>query len=77
MYQPLRRVDGVELRLHRTVLYKSIYRADDQLLVNTHIYNSPAAQAPVLHLRRVAGGDMVATYLESFERVWDDATPLE
>lgn len=77
LYQPLRRVDGVELRLHRTVLYNSIYRADDQLLVNTHIYNFPAAQAPVLHLRRVAGGDMVATYLESFERVWDDAAPLE
>ena len=28
---------GVEFRLHRTVLYNSIYRADDQVLVNTHI----------------------------------------
>ena len=24
-----------------------------------------------------AGGGMVSTYLDSFERVWDDATPLE
>jgi hypothetical protein len=31
----------------------------------------------VLHLRRVAGGDMVTTYLESFERVWEGATPLK
>lgn len=77
LYQPLRGVDGVEFRLHRTVLYNSIYQADDQLLVNTHIYNFPASQAPVLHLRRVAGGDMVTTYLESFESVWDGATPLE
>jgi hypothetical protein len=45
--------------------------------VNTHIYGVAAAQAPVLHLRRVAGGTMVANYLESFSRVWDDATPLE
>jgi transcriptional regulator with XRE-family HTH domain len=77
LYRPLRGLDGIEFRLHRTVLYNSIYRSDDQLLVNTHIYNFPASQAPVLHLRRVAGGGMVNTYLDSFQRVWDGATPLE
>jgi transcriptional regulator with XRE-family HTH domain len=77
LYRPLRGLDGIEFRLHRTVLYNSIYRSDDQLLVNTHIYNFPASQAPVLHLRRVAGGGMVNTYLDSFERAWDGATPLE
>jgi hypothetical protein len=77
MYRPLRDVDGIEFRLHRTVLYNSMYRADDQLLVNTHIYSFPASQAPVLHLRRIAGGGMVTTYLDSFERVWDGATPFE
>jgi transcriptional regulator with XRE-family HTH domain len=77
LYHPLRGLDGIALRLHRTVLYNSIYRSDDQLLVNTHIYNFPASQAPILHLRRVAGGDMVNTYLDSFQRVWDGATPLE
>jgi transcriptional regulator with XRE-family HTH domain len=77
LYKPLRNIEGIEFRLHTTVLYNSIYRADDQLLVNTHIYNFTAAQAPVLHLRRVAGGSMVSTYLESFERVWDGATPME
>ncbi len=77
LYKPLRNIDGIEFRLHDTVLYNSIYRADDQVLVNTHIYNFPAAQAPVLHLRRVAGGDMVTTYLESFDHVWNGASPLE
>jgi transcriptional regulator with XRE-family HTH domain len=77
MYRGLRDIDGIEFRLHRTVLYNSIYRADDQLMVNTHIYSFAASQAPVLHLRRVAGGGMVSTYLDSFERVWDSATPLE
>jgi transcriptional regulator with XRE-family HTH domain len=75
--RPLRALPGIEFRKHRTVLYNSIYRADDQMLVNTHIYNYPAAQAPVLHLRRVAGGDMFNTYLDSFEAVWDGAVPLE
>ena len=69
-------IDGAEIRLHRTVLYNSIYRADDQLLVNTHVYGEPAHNAPVLHLRRVAGGDMVTTYLASFDKVWAAATPL-
>jgi transcriptional regulator with XRE-family HTH domain len=77
LYKPLQRIKPIEFRLHRTVLYNSIYRADDQLLVNTHIYNFPASAAPVLHLRGVAGGDMVTTYMESFDRVWDDATPWE
>ncbi|MEU8306733.1 helix-turn-helix transcriptional regulator [Actinomadura sp. NPDC048955] len=73
-YKNLRRQDGVEFRFHRTVLY--IYRADDQLLVNTHVYGVTGPHAPVWHLRRIAGGDLVNTYLESFERVWDGATPI-
>jgi hypothetical protein len=68
---------GVEIRLHSTILYNSIYRADDQLLVNTHIYGTMANNAPVFHLRKIAGGDMASTYIESFERVWDGARPYE
>jgi transcriptional regulator with XRE-family HTH domain len=77
MYRPLLGVEGIEFRLHDTILYNSIYRADDQLLVNTHIYGFNAAQAPVLHLRKVAGGGMVNHYLDSFERVWDRARELD
>jgi hypothetical protein len=39
-------VENIEIRLHRTVLYNSIYRDDEQLLVNQHTYGIPAAQAP-------------------------------
>jgi hypothetical protein len=77
MYRPLQGVEGIDFRLHDTILYNSIYRADDQLLVNTHIYGFNAAQAPVLHLRKVAGGGMVNHYLDSFERVWDRARELD
>lgn len=77
LYSPLRDIDGVEFRQHRTILYNSIFRADDQVLVNTHIYGTPASHAPVLHLRHVAGGDMVNAYFESFDKVWNDATPLD
>jgi transcriptional regulator with XRE-family HTH domain len=67
----------VEMRLHRTVLYNSIYLADDEALVNCHIYGAPASEAPVMHLRKVPGGDMLAAYQESFDKVWVAATPIE
>lgn len=75
-YRPLQAVDGIEVRLHDTTLYNSMYRGDDQLLINPHVYGAAATNAPVLHLRKVAGGDMVTTYLDSFERIWAAAEPL-
>ena len=70
LYRPLGTVQNIEIRLHRTVLYNSIYRTDDQLLVNQHTYGITAAQAPVFCLRTTSSGDMTAMYLDSFERVW-------
>jgi hypothetical protein len=69
-------VAGAQLRLHDTVLYNSIYRADDELLVNTHVYGRPGAHAPVLQLKGVRADGMVATYLASFERVWSRSKPV-
>jgi hypothetical protein len=69
-------VQNIEIRLHGTVLYNSIYRADEQLLVNQHTYGIPAAQAPVFCLCETDGSEIVTLYLESFERVWACATQL-
>ena len=77
LYRPLRQVVGVEFRLHRTVLYNSIYRADDQVLVNTHVFGLAAAQAPAWHLRKLPGGELASLYIDSFERVWETATPVD
>ena len=77
LFRPLGAVENIEIRLHRTVLYNSIYRADGQLLVNQHTYGIPAAQAPVFCLRDARSGEMTALYLGSFERVWTSATPLQ
>jgi transcriptional regulator with XRE-family HTH domain len=76
MFRPLGSVENIEIRLHGTILYNSIFRADDQLFVNTHIYGVMANNAPFFHLRKIPGGAIAATYLESFERVWSDAEPL-
>ena len=60
LYRPLRAIEGAEFRLHQTILYNSIYRGDDQLLVNTHVHGLPAARAPLWHLRKIAGGEIAA-----------------
>jgi transcriptional regulator with XRE-family HTH domain len=76
LYQSVAEVENVEIRLHQTVLYNSIYRADNQLIVNQHAYGIPAAHAPVFCLRDAGGGEMIALYRDSFELVWAEATPL-
>jgi transcriptional regulator with XRE-family HTH domain len=66
---------GVEVRAHGTTLYNSLYRFDQDLLVNGHAYATPAGRSPVLHLRRVPGGRMWDHYMHSFDEVWKIATP--
>jgi transcriptional regulator with XRE-family HTH domain len=77
LYRPLRKVEGVEFRFHRTVLYNSIYRADDQVVVNTHLFGVTAPHAPVWHLRKLPGGELTGLYIDSLERVWDTAAPVD
>jgi hypothetical protein len=67
--------DGVELRYHATTLYNSIYRFDDNMLVNAHAFGFPASQNPVLHLRRTPTGRLFDHYLQSFDKVWTTAVP--
>lgn len=76
-FKPLDGVPNVAIRSHGTTLYNSIYRFDDDMLINTHVYGFMAAHAPLLHLRRLSGGDLFETYSESFDSVWNDAKPVK
>ena len=74
-FAPLRGVDGVEVRMHSTTLYNSVFRFDDEMLVSTHVHGLPGAHAPLLHLRRLGEGHLFSTYADSVERVWTAAHP--
>ncbi|MEU4349142.1 XRE family transcriptional regulator [Streptomyces sp. NPDC023838] len=76
-YRPLLEVPGIDLRTHATTLYNSVYRADDQVLVNAHVWGVNAYGAPVWHLRRNSSGGVFDTYAESFNAVWEMARPVE
>jgi hypothetical protein len=67
LYRAALKVENVEIRLHDTVLYNSLYRADDQLFVNQHAYGLPAAHAPVFCLSASCSGDMATVYVNTFE----------
>jgi hypothetical protein len=76
LYRRLTISENVEIRLHQTVLYNSIYRADGQLYVNQHAFGIPASHAPVFCFRKSQNGDMVALYLHSFQSVWTTASSI-
>jgi transcriptional regulator with XRE-family HTH domain len=67
-------VAGCEVRLHNCTVYASLFRYDDQALVNPHLWGNPASANPILHVRRV-GDCLFEQYGASFERVWDRAKP--
>jgi hypothetical protein len=80
-YRPLTKSENVEIRLHRAVLYNSIYavlynsiyRADGRVFVNQHTYGIPAARSPVFCYRESECGGIANAYLDSFEKVWMSA----
>lgn len=73
--RPLHKAPGVQVRLHRSTLYTSIYRSDDTMIANPHVLGLPAAQAPAIHLRRLSAGGLFDTYASMYDRVWDEAVP--
>jgi transcriptional regulator with XRE-family HTH domain len=76
LYQPLiASHPEIGFRLHESTLYNSIYRADDEMLVNPHVYGIGAYMAPVFHLRRIADGGLFDTYTKSIDHTWAHARP--
>ena len=72
-FRPLFGRDGIQLRFQAQPLYASIYRYDDEMLVNPHLWSYHAYQSPVFHLRRSPGG-LFDNYLHAFELIWERTT---
>jgi len=68
--------DPNAVRLTGATLYCSIFRFDDEVLANTHLWGNPAAASPVFHLRSRGDGGIAGNVVRSFERVWELAQPL-
>lgn len=69
-YKRLLGTPGIEFRFHTTTLYSSIFRFDEEMIVNNHVYGVVGAHAPALHLRKLGAGDLFTIYAKSFVDVW-------
>jgi hypothetical protein len=74
-YREAASAGDIEMRLHSCTLYASLFRYDEEIMVNPHAWGEPASANPVLHMRRLDGGQVAALYMDSFERVWETAKP--
>lgn len=66
---------GCDVRLHDATVYASLFRYDDHLLVNPHVWGQPASANPVLHLRRAHDTGWFGQYTASFDAVWAASRP--
>ncbi|WP_203839232.1 DUF5919 domain-containing protein [Winogradskya humida] len=73
-FRPLQETKNIEIRHHETVLYNSLYRFDDEMIANPHIFGKTAPMAPALHVRRTATYGLFDAYAESFDAVWSAPT---
>lgn len=76
LLRPYATTPGFDVRTHQTTLYTSIFRVDDDVIVNFHIYGSPGRDNPVMILSRSQEPRFWATLERAFTRVWDNAQPL-
>jgi transcriptional regulator with XRE-family HTH domain len=74
-YRDLVGAPGCEVRLHDTTLYNSLFRYDNQVLVNPHIWGQPASANPLLRLKHTDDGEWFSQYSASFDAVWKTARP--
>lgn len=72
-FRPLLERDGCAVRLHSATVYASLFRFDDDLLANPHVYRAPASANPLVRLRPSSA--MFAAYASSFEATWSAARP--
>jgi len=75
--QPLSDTSGLEIRTHTTPLYTSMFRADDTLIANPHLYGAPASDNPAIVIKRDDAPDLWNDHRLAFERVWNTARPLQ
>lgn len=75
--RPIARSGDVELRLHDVLLYNSLFRVDNEVLVNQHLYGIAAERTPVYHLHKASDEEMFDFYAASFHRIWQVAVPAQ
>ncbi|MQA94947.1 MAG: XRE family transcriptional regulator [Streptosporangiales bacterium] len=75
--QHIWRLPTVQLGLHRSHLYNTIVRADDQMIVTPYMIRRRGYEHPALHLRKHSPHGLFETFALEFEDVWATCHPQE
>ncbi len=76
-FRSIRSVPNIEIRYHSTILYNSLFRADNEMFVIPHLYGLHGSKAPLLHLRCSGHDSMFTNFAQHFEQVWMTTKPIE
>ncbi|MFE1466534.1 XRE family transcriptional regulator [Nocardiopsis dassonvillei] len=77
LFRALIEIEGIEVRIHSTTLYNSIYFTENRALINQHIYGIPAARCPVIEVARNNLLSANEAYIHSFEITWNGAKEVD
>ena len=75
--RPLDGHKGIEVRLHSSPLYNSVFRFDEDMLVTPHTYGMPGYRAPLLHLHRLSTDGLFDAWASHFDRLWTAAYDVD
>lgn len=67
----------VELRLNYAILYSSVYRVDDELIIKSAAYGVSASHLPIMRLTNQPDAGLANVYFYSFEQAWGRGMALE
>src|SRR5690242_2093097 len=70
-------ISNIIIHYHSTILYNSLFRADNEMFVTPHLYGLHGSKAPLLHIRRLGTGGIFDTFQQHFEDVWATSKPVE
>jgi hypothetical protein len=76
LFAPLLGHDGFTMAYQDVPLYNSIFRFDDDMLVTPHLFATPGASAPALHLRQLGPQGLFSRFAAHFDSVWATTTPV-
>ncbi len=76
-FRDLHKHPNVQIHLHRTPMYNSVFRFDDEMFVTTHLYGLHGSKAPLFHLRRLGPHGIFENFATHFENLWATTTPVE
>ena len=72
----LRSPGSVDVRVYEGIVYNTICRADNELLVAQHAYGIDRPRAPAVLLSNVGRAAMYGAYARRFDQMWATARPL-